>query len=261
MQNYKIHDTRTNNGSQAQSLTESTRKVAGAIFESLDAAGTAKITERGLCESVGCSRRIAAAAVAELEAKGRIEVARARAGTVVRWLSNGGGPADRGPSPPRGEDGATSTTGGHHRAGYGADTKPDQEPETRAEKFRQELDGDGRCTLDQIHAEREATLRATDALRRQIGPERRYQNLAELASAIALVTRPDAVRERMRRRAAEPAPAQRGWHPELTDTEIEQNEVILTEMRERFGGDDRTKQKKLLRQRLQEARGTETAAA
>ena len=251
------HNTRTDKARQAQSLTKTEVKVAAAIFGLLGPDGTADYRERQLADAIGRQRRVVQDALAELESKGVCQLTRARGGSRVRWLVAGRGPWTVDGKPPRGFPCPRPSTPAP--ATNYQDTKP--EPETRVEKFRHELDDEGRCTLDRIHAERAAARRETDALWRELEPEKRYQNLAELASAIARVTRPDEVRNRMQRRAAEPAPEQRGWHPDLTDAEIEQNEVILAQLRERFGGDDRTKQKRLLRQRLREGRGTETAAA
>lgn len=246
------NNTRTNNGSQAQSLTKTGAKVAAAIFGLLGPDGTADYRERQLADAIGRQRRVVQDALAELESKGVCQLTRAREGSRVRWLVAGRGPWTVDGKPPGGFPCPRPSTPA------AATNYQDTKPETRAEKFRQKLDDAGRCKLDQIHAEREAALREADALRRQIPPAERYQNLGKLARMIAHVSHPDAARERMQVRAAEPAPAQRGWHPDLSDAEVAENETILAALRQRFGGDDRTRLRRLVRQRL---RDNETAAA
>ena len=233
------NDTTITDGRQAQSLTESARKVAGAIFESLDATGTAKVSHRVLGTATGLSQARVTAAVRELEAGRVIAVARAATGNIFRWLT-GSAPAHRAQENPIGVFRcARGSAPAHYRADDDGSTEP--EPETRIGNFRRELSPDGRHRLDQIHLERGAVRREADALWREIRPDKRKANLAELARAIAHVVHPVAVRSRAEQReaarAAEAAIPQRGGHPELSDDEFFEGQRILREMKIRFCGD------------------------
>ena len=228
-------------------------KVAGVIFARLNAAGECRITERALCEHLGAGRRTVQAALRKLEASGQIGVARARTGTVVRWLSTVGGPRTvdhplKGVGP-RGPRGPRST---------GSD--PDRE--ARIGEFRAGLSPEGLATLEAIYGERRGLQLEREHATGKVSAGRRARTLASidaeragmrherllLAREMPLAERKQRLRELAEVLKTAPAEAERiarerlvvvTHEPEpdwLSEPERAECDKLLADMRERFSG-------------------------
>ena len=242
MQASSVNGTRRRTGSQqADSLTKSGRRVAGAIFDLLDEDGSVRVTEREIAWTLSSGRRLVQNGLRELVDKNVVQVHRNRGGTMVRWLSPVGGPADRGPSPKG--DGSTRSTSTVHR-----ERDPNQE---RLSRFRKELD---EAKLDAIYRERAENRRTAADLRREATPETIAENLDRLQRVIAEQGDP----ERQRNRPPGPVRVMRPKHERLTEAEYSSALAEAAKLVERFGGaDTEAGLRRLVRQRLREARESE----